>query len=380
MSEVVDLARKDEPKLLEQSDIDKFYIEYKRWCHEDPPWEEDPTAEQITGVDALLKDRLPPYVDLSVFGPYGQRIQRNMKLMSLQINHDDELVRVEIKGPPTVARWELCMRVFATTMIGLGAMTPPTINGYIKLIVRYASRYGPSCWGLIYQTDVRFRREWCERLRRLEASKLIQATNAGGVYPYDPKQPWEQVYNVGINGDAGRTCWHDELEEPCQCICAKAKTAGTFLEGDAPVANAGRDHVASNGAGAIVLGTDGGDNNRNDRRAPPRRETSYERPTAKARVMRKHSVGSDGYMIANRAGTALCVGWQTGECRDTGPHNRCGADNSRMHQCARCLAPNHGASYPRQCEAPQAQSPREKGKGGGGKGKGGKSGRGGKVQ
>ena len=63
MSDLVDMGRKDEPTPLPQNDIDKFYALYKRMMHSDPPWDNDPTGDQITAVHTLLAENAVPYVD-----------------------------------------------------------------------------------------------------------------------------------------------------------------------------------------------------------------------------------------------------------------------------------------------------------------------------
>ena len=71
-----------------------------------------------------------------------------------------------MKGPPTVESWSSRMTIFRSCVIGLEALSLPTIDAYVKKIDAYAARYGQLCWALIYQCDVRFRREMVERMRR----------------------------------------------------------------------------------------------------------------------------------------------------------------------------------------------------------------------
>jgi len=134
--------------------------------------------------------------------------------------------------------------VFATAVIGLDAISPPHVHRYIKRVKGYATRYGPLCWAVVYQTEVRFRREFAERIRREEATKFKVATDAGGAYSaYDPARPWDRVYELA--GKDMTEFWHEHLEEPCQCICSKARSANAFIDGDAEVARNSRDHLAT---------------------------------------------------------------------------------------------------------------------------------------
>eukprot|EP00974_Lingulodinium_polyedra_P107301 10386000-Lingulodinium_polyedra.AAC.1 len=43
-----------------------------------PAREVEPSAEQLAAVKQLLDSGAPPYVDFSVFGPYGRRMLRRL--------------------------------------------------------------------------------------------------------------------------------------------------------------------------------------------------------------------------------------------------------------------------------------------------------------
>eukprot|EP00971_Amphidinium_carterae_P077202 1524946-Amphidinium_carterae.2 len=65
------------------------------------------------------------------------------------------------------------------------------------------------------------------------------------------------------------------------------------------------------------------------------------RPTSSERV---HAVGGDGRLVSNRRGRLLCSEFQTGACGPATQDCTCPRDPSRVHQCALCLAPSHGAN------------------------------------
>ena len=383
MSDVADLARKDEPTPLAQSEVDKFYKKYNDLMHCDPPWDEEPTVDQITAVYTLLEDKVPPYVDLALFGPHGHRIQRNLKLTGMHFSPEGELVRVELKGPPSVSHWKLCMKVLSTVLIGLGALSPPTIASYIDKISQYTIRYGDQCWAIIYQCEVRFRREFVERIRRREALKYAEAQQAGNSYPYDPNRPWERVYWVGVEESV--SWWHQHLEEPCQCVCARVRVAGSFVDGDAMVGSAVA-HIPTMGAmphSLAALTNEAHARTSADKesrtRPPPRPPPSYEKPPKRPAKERVHNVGPDGALTTNRSGHPLCRGFQDGSCTH-GSNGICGRDGRMRHQCANCLSIDHGQNHPSPCTRPRANPPKAPGNAGksggkwgkGGKGKGGK--------
>ena len=77
----------------------------------------------------------------------------------------------------------------------------------------------------------------------------------------------------------------------------------------------------------------------------------------------------DGKHTVNSEEARLCPGFQTGVCNTRGIGTRCGVDGSVAHQCALCLAQEHGA-YACNKGPPPAQSRRYDGGKGGGKEKG----------
>eukprot|EP00971_Amphidinium_carterae_P319596 6352049-Amphidinium_carterae.1 len=58
-----------------------------------PAAHEECTADQLAAVRSLVKEGLPPYVDMSVWGPYGLRIQRKLAFTGLQLTPDGALKR-----------------------------------------------------------------------------------------------------------------------------------------------------------------------------------------------------------------------------------------------------------------------------------------------
>ena len=72
-------------------------------------------------------------------------------------------------------------------------------------------------------------------------------------------------------------------------------------------------------------------------------------------------------MAANRRGVRLCGAFQSGTCLAGNRQGRCTVDTRKVHQCAKRVAPSHGAD---KCNQPPAREPRRKGKGTGKGGKG----------
>ena len=121
MRDIVDAARSDDQPVMPEDDYQKFRAKYKEIMHRYPPWDAEPTIEQLSAVQVLVRERAPPYVDLAVFGPHGQRTQRNLKLHGMVPGPNGTLQRIESRGPPTIAAWSLCMEVFKSVVVGLGS-------------------------------------------------------------------------------------------------------------------------------------------------------------------------------------------------------------------------------------------------------------------
>eukprot|EP00969_Alexandrium_andersonii_P204896 9054932-Alexandrium_andersonii.AAC.1 len=51
-----------------------------------PSEEIEPTCEQLSAVDQLLRSGSLPYVDFSLFGPHGKRAERKLSHVAFSFN------------------------------------------------------------------------------------------------------------------------------------------------------------------------------------------------------------------------------------------------------------------------------------------------------
>eukprot|EP00971_Amphidinium_carterae_P078584 1554676-Amphidinium_carterae.1 len=65
---------------------------------------------------------------------------------------------------------------------------------------------------------------------------------------------------------------------------------------------------------------------------------------AQRQETRSHNV-VDGNYVTNRKGIAICAEYNAGKCTEIAPGSLmvCAADQSKMHQCSKCLKPGHTA-------------------------------------
>ncbi|CAE7793132.1 unnamed protein product, partial [Symbiodinium necroappetens] len=211
---------------------------------------------------------------MAVWGPYHHRLAKKIRLKGIRLNSQGEIVPVEINGPADFESWRESYSVFRTGCIMFGQISPARLDGYEHHIRSYHERYGRGCWALLYQADVRARLELAERLRRQGKEDRDNAIAAGGTHGFDPKKPWEWVWNMIVKDHA---FWHRELEEPALLILAKTQKASQLLGTDAPVDAPGD------------LGVD----------RPPSAPSA---PAKRKRDdnVRQHMIGEDGLLTHNR--------------------------------------------------------------------------------
>ena len=208
--------------------MEAYYAVYRKLMGHDPRPEEDITAEQLSGLKALFTSGAAPYVDLAIWGPFGQRTQRKLKLSGLVLGTDGVLQQVQLYGPPDVETWAAGFAVFRTGCIMLEEVSISTLALWSIMVSEYTARYGSAVWALIYQTEVRARSELLTRTKRAGATALAQSTAAGGSHSYNPNKPWDWVFREAA---ADVQFWRKELEEKALLILAKRPSSARCLVG-----------------------------------------------------------------------------------------------------------------------------------------------------
>ena len=320
MSTIIDQSSDREVAPLVESEVEAYYAVYRKLMGHDPRPEEDITAEQLSGLKALFTSGAAPYVDLAIWGPFGQRTHRKLKLSGLVLGTDGVLQQVQLYGPPDVETWAAGFAVFRTGCIMLEEVSISTLSLWSIMVSEYTARYGSAVWALIYQTEVRARSELLTRTKRAGATALAQATAAGGSHLYNPNWPWDWVFREAA---ADVQFWRKELEEKALLILAKISRPLDNVEGDAltssqPGPKRPRDLGAKYSSAP-----------------PPHKKRDFERV---------HRTTADGISSHNRRGLELCAVFQKGECEVAVRDGICPRNSSHRHQCARCLFMGHGLS------------------------------------
>eukprot|EP00435_Cladocopium_sp_Y103_P055167 s446_g18.t1 len=230
------LSQIDDSEILvaEEKEILKCYQRYETvfGSGERPPKDCEPTAEQLSGLIHVMSVGQPPYTDFSVFGPFGHRMMKRIKLSGCNIERDGSLRTVELYGPPNFGAWLQSYNVLLTALVMVDAVDLGHLQTYRAHVERMAERYGPRVWSIVYQADVRCRLEQMERLKRKLVAENEAAVAAGGSTDYDEKRPWNAVW---ARATADESFWREEVNEPCMLILTKITTPGEVLDGDARV-------------------------------------------------------------------------------------------------------------------------------------------------
>ena len=183
-----------------------------------PHPDHEPSPDQLAAVKQLLASGAPPYVDFSLYGPYGRRMLKRLMFTAFSYNvQTGTWTRQELPGPPDFQSWWRSWMVLKTTFLILGEVSPEPLDLYGEWIRSLHYQYGPQCWWLIYQADVRMRSEEFERLRRV----LQLGADVGARMPpsmgiqFDPEKPWDAVFacSVHLSMVESQAFWMREVKD-----------------------------------------------------------------------------------------------------------------------------------------------------------------------
>jgi hypothetical protein len=294
---------------------------------------------------------MAPHVDFAVWGPHQVRTLRKLKFSGLILSATGALHHAEVNGPATFDQWDACMQVFIAACIMLDICSVTGITRYRDHIRAYVSRYTEACWPLIYQADVRVRRELIVRVKRSLCA-------AGTITPATVR-PWDVVFREVLKE---YSFWKREVEDPALMILVPMIRSGAARSahdtpGENPLARNEAEHLASskdNFTGSLLQ-------QEQHPRSPAAKKSRSDKYAHQGGAA-QHNV-TEGLFTTNRHGKGLCRDHQTGKCTK--------AKCDYSHQCARCLDARHGAHHPSEC-ASTPTPPRNAKAGGKGK-RGGKT-------
>ena len=106
-----------------------------------------------------------PYVDLSIWGPYGRKVHKRNKFWNWIPDGEGGCLSQEIPGPENYQVWLIGWRVFATACVMLRIGSTSALEAYETRMEKLVRLWGDA-WLLISTTDDHMRAEQIERPRR----------------------------------------------------------------------------------------------------------------------------------------------------------------------------------------------------------------------
>ena len=237
---------------------------------------------------------------------------------------------LELFGPPTYQIWEDSYSIWMTLCRFNKTMCLDTLIGYKDIVDEFYRTYGPACWALIYQVDVRTRLEYTVQLKREAEEEREEWIKKGLVHDFNPEQPWEYVFDYLI-GDKSKEYWRSEIKDKCLLIKADAAKVEDYIEDDAKIAQPPPPPAILDAAPVT-------------RRGPKRalaiedRSNEWEMPPVGPAPVAP--------VLMNKKGQLICPDFQKGLCAGTDGMSRCLKDGKSLHICAICFDNRHGAHHP----------------------------------
>ena len=260
LSVLIDTAMDSELVRLPVLEIRKMYERYVITRGAEPKEDIEPTTEQLSAVKQVLDNDLSPYVDFSIFGPYGKRFLAKLTLSAWSYLPNGTWIRRELPGPPSFEYWWSSFRVLRTTFLLLGAVDTELLDNYGELVRSFHSKYGHEAWFLIYMADVKMRNEHFDRIRRHTERDHERDERVGIKSDFDPSRPWNTVFAKAV---ADKDWWGDNLHMDAMLYLGRIKTAAQVT--DDGTAQPALDHHRGSGH----VGNLGGNGQRDRSRSQP---------------------------------------------------------------------------------------------------------------
>jgi len=325
MDVLVNPVNKSNLNKLTDIEVSDMFEKYSSSMGAAPAQDCEPTSEQLSAVNQLIQGGEAPYVDFSIFGPYGRRF---LKKLSISTSHFvPELgswKTTEQPGPPDFQSWWKSWNVFKTTMLLLGAAKPAQLDSYAEHIRKQIEDYGQTCWSIVYQADVRMRSEEFDRIRRrlsIAYFKLDQSGRALSVF--QPIDPWNTIFQEAHpdSSHSSDRFWQVEIKDKCNAFL-------THVRSWAQVMDDGTHGTSSGNTGTFPGGKRYKQSGKSQGKGWP-----ADKKTERWNQDKK-SPDSDVYLSKDKSGFEICNNYNSGKCQLPCP-------SSRSHVCKSCGSPGH---------------------------------------
>ena len=317
LSQIIDQGCDLETDMLNRLELLECRRKYAISEGDSPLEREDPTDSQISCLKAKLDAGMTPFIDMGVWGPFGDRLARQMRFTAHQWNNGSWKA-VELPGATSLDSWEESWRILRSTSIMLEVVSAATLDKYASEFRTRVAQH-PDVWFLAAQADIRCRTEfWVQERRRQEEFHMTHPNLSA----FNPAMPWTSVIRAS---SSHAEFWQREFEKPAMLYALQ----GQKMSAARPA-------------------------------PPPMNAAITEQPT---KVPKKQfdPQRKDGRFFKSRTGTNICFAWT--RSADGCSNDKC--DKGFAHICEWCRQPHKSISCPQMpnWEPDAKREPKGKGKG-----------------
>ena len=326
-------------KRMTNEEIKACYANYKASGGKKPQRKATPTVEQMAAFRTQLTTQNSCFGDFAVLVPFGDRFAKKLRVLGRTIGADGVITPLELFGPPTYQIWEDSYNLWTTLCRFNKTMCLDTLIAYKDIIDDFHRTYGPACWALIYQVDVRTRLEYSVQLKREAEDEREEWLKKGLVHDFNPEQPWEYVFDY-LTSDKAKEYWRTEIKDKCLLIKADAAKVEDYIDDDAKIAMPPAPPTPA------ILDQAPLTHRRGKRTlAIEDKSNEWEMPAVGPAPISP--------VLMNKKGQLICPDFQKGLCAGTDGMSRCLKDGKSLHICAVCFDNRHGAHHPAgACQGP----------------------------
>ena len=217
LRDILDRTLDSELVRVPYKELRSMYGKFSEKAEDEPDEERRPTAEQLGALAQVVGANLPPYADFALFGPNGQVLIEDLYYEAK--TYDPATGEHSVKrlpGPGNIWQYNLCYRVWHTSMVILGYIGDERCRQYGEKIERFDKMY-PDCWDIIYSGCKDTRKNTFQRVRM----DLDNRHEKKPVPGYDPERPWHHVMRL-VLGDKDH--WDETIHRPCMQYLARIKS------------------------------------------------------------------------------------------------------------------------------------------------------------
>ena len=352
MANLVDQTDDSETKLPDALKLNEWTQRYIAVMGAPPQEEEEPTDAQLAALHhRVAVQKQPPYVDFSVWLPFGRRVLKNQKFRAFLPIGDGSFVMKELPGPQNLQQWMVSWRVFKAACICLNIVTLAALQLYEKVIEKLVIQW-PKAWGLIAQADDKARAEKLEKIRR----SIVLDIASGGAPPreFSEDEPWTACFRALALDE---TFWNEQVRHPAAAWLASGAHGAPRPPAEAMALAHHPGPPAEHGEW--------------DERGERRRQANRDKRSAKRKrwaadreeLMNLREQRSKGDLNKGKskgkgkdqAGQEICYSWakNVGPCAGLSAGSECKGKVKRIHKCMLCFSPAHqNAECPKKTASP----------------------------